>query len=152
MAGNKEHEGNRNYFGPEGIAHARESRIHAALSAIARLRRDTPALQRGLQVNLELRGDRAAFLRVLKRGKTAQTALVLLNKGDAPATFSVDRYLEAGAWRDGTDGQAGKVLKGKALVAEVPAHGVRVLLRDGRTKDAALVAELDRAAAALAAF
>ncbi len=152
MAGDKEHEGNRNYFGPEGIAHARESRIHAALSAIARLRRDTPALQRGLQVNLEFGGDRAAFLRVLERGKTAQTALVLLNKGDAPATFSVDRYLDAGAWRDATGGKVVKVRKGKALVAEVPAHGVRVLLRDGRTKDAALVAELDRAAAALAAF
>ena len=49
-------------------------------------------------------------------------------------------------------GKAVKVRKGKALVAEVPAHGVRVLLRDGRTKDAALAAELDRAMAALAAF
>jgi cyclomaltodextrin glucanotransferase len=151
MAGDKEHEGNRNYFGPEGIAHARENRIHAALSAIARLRRDTPALQRGLQVNLEFGGDRAAFLRVLERGETAQTALVLLNKGDAPATFSVDRHLDAGAWRDATGGKVVKVRKGKALVAEVPAHGVRVLLRDGRTKDAALLAELDRAAAALTA-
>ncbi len=151
MAGTKEHEGNRNYFGPEGIARASEGRIRAALSRIARVRRDSPALQRGIQVNLELGGDRAAFLRVLERGKTAQTALVLLNKGDSSATFSVDRYLAAGAWRDATGGKAVKARKGKALVAEVPAHGVRVLLHDGRTKDAALLVELDRAAAALAA-
>jgi glycosidase len=152
MAGTKEHEGNRNYFGPEGIAHAREGRIRASLSAIARIRRDTPALQRGLQVNLELGGDRAAFLRVLERGKVAQTALVLLNKGDAPATFSLDRYLDAGAWRDAAGGKAMRVRAGRPLVAEVPAHGVRVLLRDGRTRDAALAAELDRAAVALAGF
>lgn len=150
MAGTKEHEGNRNYFGPEGIAHARESRIHASLSAIARIRRDTPALQRGLQFNLELGGDRAAFLRVLEQGKTTQTALVLLNKGDSAATFSVDRYLSAGIWRDAAGGKATKVRKGKPLVAEVPAHGVRVLLHEGRTTDGALAAELDNAMAALA--
>ena len=68
MAGNKEHEGNRNYFGPENIARARSHRIRAALARIARIRRDSPALQRGLQVILELKDDRAAFLRVYERG------------------------------------------------------------------------------------
>ena len=143
MAGDKEHEGNRNYFGPEGIAHARKSRIHAALSA-SRAPARTPALQRGLQVNLELEGDRAAFYRVYERGEAAQTALVLLNKGDASATFSVDRYLEPA--RGATPGgKEVKVRKGKALVAEVAAHGVRVLLKSGRTDDPALRAELNRA-------
>ena len=35
MAGNKEHEGNRNYFGPENIARAEANPIHAALAKIA---------------------------------------------------------------------------------------------------------------------
>lgn len=150
MAGTKEHEGNRNYYGPEGIAHARESRIRASLAAIARIRRDTPALQRGIQVNLELAGDRAAFLRVYERGTTAQTALVLLNKGEAAATFSVDRYLSPGTWRDAAGGGTSKVWRGRSLAVEVPAHGVRVLLHDGRTTDPALAAELDGAMSALA--
>ena len=47
--------------------------------------------------------DEAVFLRVLQHGDVAQTALVLLNKGDAARTFEVERYLQAGTWRDACD-------------------------------------------------
>jgi cyclomaltodextrin glucanotransferase len=66
-AGRAEHAGNRNYFGQE--------RIDAA-SNIARLRRSSPALQRGLQLNERLKGDLAVFYRVYQKGGTNQTALV----------------------------------------------------------------------------
>ncbi|MGM3213868.1 alpha-amylase family glycosyl hydrolase, partial [Klebsiella pneumoniae] len=83
--------------------------IFAPLQRIAKLREATPALQRGLQVNERLQGDEAVFLRVLQHGDVAQTALVLLNKGDAARTFEVERYLQAGTWRDALGGGELKV-------------------------------------------
>ena len=151
MAGDKEHEGNRNYFGPENIARAAANPIHAALAKVAAMRQKSPALQRGLQVNLGFSGDRAAFLRVYERGESNETALVLLNKGGASSLFTVDRWLDAGEWRDAASGQNVAVRRGVPLALEVPAHGVRVLLKLRRTDDPALRAELDRAMAALAA-
>jgi cyclomaltodextrin glucanotransferase len=150
MAGTKEHEGNRNYFGRDNVARARTHRIRAALAKIAAIRRESPALQRGLQVNLELKGDRAAFLRVYERPDRVQTALVLLNKGDQPARFSIDRWLSSGEWREAGADAVHAVTLGKPLALHVPAHGARVLLHEGRTEDAGLRAELDRAMAAVA--
>jgi cyclomaltodextrin glucanotransferase len=151
MAGTKEHEGNRNYFGPENVARARKGPIRAALARIAVVRRASPALQRGLQLNLELAGDRAAFLRVYERGDVAETAVVVLNKGEAPARFMIECPLDAGGWRDVTGGDTVVVRAGVPLELEVPAHGVRVLLRAGRIGDPALRAELDRQMEVLAA-
>ncbi len=152
MAGTKEHEGNRNYFGTENIARAREHRIRKALAGIARIRRESPALQRGLQVNLEFKGDRAAFLRVYERGPVRQAALVLLNKGDSEARFTIGQFLSLGAWRDASSGEEFIVARGGApLEAAVPAHGVRVLLQDEGNNDTALAAELDRSMGALRA-
>ena len=151
MAGNKEHEGNRNYFGPENIARAKANPIHASLAKIAEIRQKSPALQRGLQVNLEFSGDRASFLRVYERGQESQMALVLLNKGGASAHFTVGRWLDAGEWRDASSGKNMAVRRGEPLAIEVPAHGVRVLLKAGGTEDPALRAELDQAMTALAA-
>ena len=151
MAGTKEHEGNRNYFGPENVARARGHRIRRALAGIAGIRQKSPALQRGLQLNLELKGDRAAFLRVYERGETTETALVLLNKGDSPARFVVDRWLSAGEWRDASSGERTTIGAGVPLALEVPAHGVRVFLRKGRNDDPALIAELGKAMKGLAA-
>jgi glycosidase len=150
MAGTKEHEGNRNYFGPDNVARARSHPIRAALARVANLRRETPALQRGLQVNLEFRDDLAVFLRVLEEGEVAQTALVALNKGDAAARVTVERFLGSGAWRDAWSGQKIEPASGGGLSLEVPPHGLRVLLREGRNEDPALRAELDRAMEALA--
>ena len=143
MRGRAEHGGNRAYFGQQRIDAAPDSPIHRDLQRIATLRRQSPALQRGLQLNLELQGERAAFYRVYQHGDTAQTALVLLNKGDAQASMQVSQFLQPGTWRDGFSGQALQV--DQVLAAEVPAHGVRVFLFDGALTRPDLLARLAQA-------
>lgn len=130
MRGRAEHAGNRAYYGQARVDAGTGSPIHASLSRIANLRRDTPALQRGLQLVLDLQGEHAAFYRVLDDGNARQTALVLLNKGDAPWQATLDAaQISDGDWRDAL-GDGALAVEG-GLSIEVPAHGVRVLLRDG---------------------
>ena len=148
MRGTAEHAGNRNYFGQARVDAAPASPIHAALRRIARVRAATPALQRGLQVNLRLRGDQAVFYRVLQQDGQAQIALVLLNKGDAAAELRVGTYLQPGAWRSALDGRTVEVVAGKPLVASVPAHGVEVWVLDAPVTDPGLRKALRRAQAA----
>ncbi|MFP7723574.1 alpha-amylase family glycosyl hydrolase [Lysobacter sp. A3-1-A15] len=143
MRGRAEHAGNRNYFGQARVDAAADHPIHQALTRIASVRRTTPALQRGVQLNVELAGDRAAFYRVLQDGDTAQVALVLLNKGDAPAAFAIDAMLQAGTWRAALSGVTRQVATGGTLTATVPAHGVEVWVRDGPVTEPALVAALE---------
>jgi len=129
MRGRAEHAGNRAYYGQARVDAGAQSPIHAALTRIANLRRDTPALQRGLQLVLDLEGDHAAFYRVLDDGAVRQTALVLLNKGDAPWQASLDAMqIVDGDWRDALGD--GSVAIEDGLSLDVPAHGVGVLLRD----------------------
>ncbi|HZV38899.1 MAG TPA: alpha-amylase family glycosyl hydrolase [Pseudoxanthomonas sp.] len=128
MRGRAEHDGNRNYYGQERVDAASKSPIYVNLKRIATLRRDSVALQRGLQLNLRLQGDEAAFYRVYEHDGQAQTALVLLNKGDTARTIRLDELVEPGDWRDGFSD--GTVKLGDALALEVPAHGVRVLFLD----------------------
>jgi len=142
MRGRAEHAGNRNYFGVEGIRAAREHPIRHKLSRIAKARAGSPALQRGLQVNLELGGDRAAFLRVLQLDGEAQTALVLLNKGDAPTTFALGDELPAGHWRSAFGDGLQLIEAGSAL--EVAAHDAQVWLLDAPITSAALLQKLDQ--------
>ncbi|WP_133501055.1 alpha-amylase family glycosyl hydrolase [Cognatilysobacter terrigena] len=129
--GTAEHTGNRNYFGQQRINAAKTNPIHDALRRIAKVRASTPALQRGLQLNLEFKGDRAAFYRVIQSGDVRQTALVLLNKGNAPTQFHIDRWMQAGAWRAQLAGTSMQIARGGALDATVPAHGVEVYVLDG---------------------
>ncbi|WP_353087059.1 alpha-amylase family glycosyl hydrolase [Stenotrophomonas sp.] len=143
MRSRAEHAGNRAYFGQARVNDAPNSPIYAPLQRIAKLREATPALQRGLQVNERLQGDEAVFFRVLQHGDTAQTALVLLNKGDTARTLEVRRYLQAGIWRDALGG-ANQTVNG-SLKAEVPAHGVRVFVLDAQVDQAALQARLKAA-------
>lgn len=143
MRSRAEHAGNRAYFGQKRVDEAPKSPIFAPLQRIAKLREATPALQRGLQVNERLHGDEAVFFRVLQQGDTAQTALVLLNKGDTARTFEVSRYLQAGTWRDALGG-ASQTVKG-SLTAEVPAHGVRVFVLDAPVDQTALQQQLKAA-------
>ncbi|KGM53535.1 cyclomaltodextrin glucanotransferase [Lysobacter arseniciresistens ZS79] len=147
MRGTGEHAGNRNYFGQARIDAAVGHPIREQLVRIANLRAATPALQRGLQLNVQLEGERAAFYRVLQHGGDAQIALVLLNKGDAPAAFEVERYLQAGRWRDALDGGRVEVADVGPLRATVPAHGVKVFVLDAPVRDAELAAALDIAMA-----
>ncbi len=145
--GAAEHAGNRNYFGVEGIAAAKTHPIHAALARIAKVRAASPALQRGLQVNLELKGDRAAFYRVYQHGGEHQLALVLLNKGDAPQDFAIDAMLQAGRWRSALDQGAIDVARGGSLKTRVPGHGVQVYLLDAAGGDPGVRAARDAARA-----
>lgn len=128
--GTAEHAGNRNYFGQARIDAAPRSPIYPPLKRIAQLRARTPALQRGLQVNVEMQADRAAFYRVYQHGGQAQIALVLLNKGDVPAAFAVRDYVEPGRWQAAIGGGGIDVAEGGTLSTTVPAHGVEVLLLD----------------------
>ena len=148
MRGKPEHDGNRNYFGAERIAAAPSHAIHRNLSRIAHVRARTPALQRGLQLNVELKGDRAAFYRVIQHEGVSQIALVLLNKGDAAATFEVERWLQPGTWRAAIAGGETKVRRGGSIEATVPAHGVEVFVLDAAVTQPELKAELDRLMAA----
>ena len=145
MRGRAEHAGNRNYYGQARIDAAAQSPIFAPLQRIASLRRASPALQRGLQLNLVLEGDRAAFYRVYQRGDVAQTALVLLNKGADATRLVVDGPVQRGTWRDGFDDSPVEI-SGRIDI-QVPAHGVRVLLRDAPLDDAGLLQALTQAMA-----
>ncbi|WP_456954760.1 alpha-amylase family glycosyl hydrolase [Lysobacter sp. HA35] len=125
-----EHTGNRNYFGQSRIEEAKRNPIHDALRRIAHVRAATPALQRGLQVNLEFKGDVASFYRVIQTSDVHQTALVLLNKGDAPAMFAIDRMLQRGNWQARIGGRTFAVGGDGRISVPVPAHGVEVLVLD----------------------
>ena len=142
-AGRPEHGGNRDYFGQDRIDAAPGNPIHQALARVATLRRDTPALQRGLQVNITFSADQAAFLRVLATAEQQQSALVVLNKSDASASVAVNRFVGGLAWRDALTGAAVPVTAGR-LALEVPAHGFVVLIADALSDDPALLAELAR--------
>ena len=145
QAGTNEHTGNRNYFGQGNVEAARSHPIRKALSRIANLRRNSIALQRGLQVNLEFKGDTVSFLRVYQDDGVTQTALVLLNKSNESQDLSVNRYLSTGAWRDAFDGTTITIVGQPSGVSlTVPPHDVRVLLHDGPVTDRPLIEELDR--------
>ncbi len=145
MPGTKEHEGNRNYFGPQRIAEARQDSIAQSLSRIAKLRQKSVALQKGLQVNLDFEDHKASFFRVYQDEDQAQTALVLLNKGSEETTIAVDRWLSSGSWRDAFSGERLSVAAaGDDLSLNLPANGVRVLLFDGPVNNRDLVERLSQ--------
>lgn len=124
MRGRAEHAGNRNYFGHEGIEAARQSPIRKALIHVAQLRQKSPALQRGLQLNLQMAGDRAAFYRVYQHDGVNQTALVLLNKSDRPQEFQLSDVPQ-GEWQVAWSGTKVNIT-GSGLRALVAAHGIQV--------------------------
>lgn len=124
-AGADQHAGNRDYFGQENVDLARSHPIHAALSGIAAIRKASVALQRGLQLNLDITDDTVAFFRVYQYEGQNQTALVLLNKGDSATTMDADAWLFDADWVDADNNEK---LTGSNV--EVPAHGVRVIVTD----------------------
>lgn len=142
MRGRAEHQGNRNYFGVEGIAAAKEQPIYWNLQRVSGARSVSPALQRGLQVNIELAGTRAAFYRVYQHDGKAQTALVLLNKGDVTEQFDLRQTMPEGHWRNAFDLAAGAdidVARGRAPALRVNAHDVAVWLLDAPLPTGALL-------------
>lgn len=142
--GKAEHEGNRNYFGQARIDAAPKSPIYQQLKRIATLRENTPALQRGLMLPIRFAGQQAAFYRVYQQGDAHQIALVLLNKGDQPATFAVGDKLQAGEWKPAFGGKTIDVADGGTLKTRVAAHDAQVYLLDAPVTRPDLVAELTR--------
>lgn len=130
MRGRREHAGNRNYFGVEGITASRAHPIRRHLTRIASVRAATVALQKGRQIMLELSGHRAAFYRVYQHDGVGQIALVLLNKGPAPETFEVSTALQPGRWRAAFSRDVQVVEAGSTLSTNVAAHGVEVYVLD----------------------
>ena len=144
-AGANQHEGNRDYFGQENIEIARTHPIRIALARVATLRKDSVALQRGLQVNLEFSQDTAAFLRVYQRDGQRETALVLLNKADNAAELDVGAWLFPGRWRNADNGEPLTVIaENQAVPVRVPPHDVRVFVSDELIGGEVLIAELNR--------
>ena len=143
MRGKAEHQGNRNYLGQENIDRAKTHPIHSQLSAIANVRKSHPALQNGLQVNLEFSGEHAAFFRVIQHGDMAQTALVLLNKGDDAYRFKITKYLQSGLWSEVRFKEESQDLKeGSALISNVDGHSVKVWVHEGQVTDPLMLKEL----------
>lgn len=145
-AGLAEHRGNRDYFGQQNIDAAKGHRIRQSLTKVANVRKASPALQRGVQANLTFTESTAVFLRVYQFEGVAQTALVMLNKGDEAADITVDRWLSVGTWRDAMTGETAAEITSASpqLTKTVDAHGVRVFLFDAPNNDAELAVELDR--------
>ncbi len=144
-AGTNEHTGNRDYFGQDNIELAKSHPIRERLARVARLRRDSVALQRGLQLNDRLGDDVAVFYRVYEKDGVAQTALVALNKSDQPVTVPVSTLLSAGTWVDAFTGQPYVVATDAAsLNIEVQAHDVRVLAFDNPVSNPRMLERLEQ--------
>jgi cyclomaltodextrin glucanotransferase len=142
-AGAPEHGGNRDFFGKENLDKAENHAIRQNLMKVARLRQSLPALQRGLQVNLDFDRDTAAFYRVLQHDGVAQTVLVLLNKSDQARDMEVTRGLSAGQWRDGASDVPYAVSDADTrITATIPPHGVRVFVLDAANTSAYLAGKL----------
>ena len=140
MRGTAEHAGNRNYFGQQNIEVAKTSTIYQQLSRVGQLRKSLPALQSGLQLTIDFSGAKATFLRVLGNSDNAEIALVMLNKGDKTATFSVEA-LQAGNWIEQLSGESLDVTNG--LQTNVAGHDLKVWLYKGPITDKALISALN---------
>lgn len=145
MRGSVEHEGNRNYYGQDNIERAKQHKIKTELTRIATVRKQTPALQRGLQLNVSLQGDTAIFYRILQVEEAAQTALVVLNKSNQAKSVQVDQFTQAGLWQSQLSDTSVTINKnGDPISVNVPANGVAVLLREGPVTSPLIVTELTK--------
>lgn len=143
MTGKPEHQGNRNYFGQQRIEQAKTHIIQNNLTRIAHIRKDSIALQRGLQINLEFKDNQAIFYRVYQDDNVSQTALVLLNKGNTEKEFNVKNLLSKGKWTDAISGEKFIVTSDKSSInTQVKAHGVKVLLLNNRVNNLELISLL----------
>ncbi|WP_245807547.1 alpha-amylase family glycosyl hydrolase [Cognaticolwellia beringensis] len=143
MTGQPEHKGNRNYLGQQRIEQAKNYIIHNELTSIAHVRKSSVALQRGLQVNADFKGDLASFYRVYQNNGDNQTALVLLNKGDSEAEFTLDKMMSTGLWTDAMTGQEYLIDNNNlALNLTVKSHGVAVLLLNSPINNSELLTQL----------
>ncbi len=113
---------NRKYLGADGIKKSEKDPVYALLRKLNAVRRASPALQRGRQTTIYAAQDQLAF----KREYAGQTAYVFLNKAGSSAALTPS--VPAGDYTELWTGQTVTV-SGKRASVEVPAHGVRVLVR-----------------------
>ncbi|MCU4676979.1 alpha-amylase family glycosyl hydrolase [Catenovulum sp. 2E275] len=140
MAGTKEHEGNRNYFGQQRIDSAMSNPIAQALKTIAHVRAEHVALQKGLQLNIDFAKDTAAFYRVYQKDGVNQTALVLLNKANQAKTIELTNLIQPGSYTNAINGETIKLAD--KLSYQLDANGVAVLILDGVITQPELIAQL----------
>jgi hypothetical protein len=82
---------------------------------------------------------------VYAKGGEQQTALVLLNKGNQSADFTIDQLVSTGSWRDAETGDVIDVGEGDRVIStRVDPHEVKVLLLDGPVDHPELVERLTR--------
>jgi cyclomaltodextrin glucanotransferase len=150
-AGTNEHSGNRDYFGQDNVDAAITHPIHEGLTRIASIRKNSIALQRGLQIYTGFGPRTSSFFRVYQKDGVTQTALVLLNGGDEVATMKFGQLPANGAWTDAVTGHVVMVDDDFAgLTQEIAPHGVRVYLSDAPITHPDFVGLLDAAQAAKA--
>ena len=142
MRGTAEHAGNRNYVGQERLDQAKEHAIQQALTKIANVRKNTVSLQRGVQVNIELNGHRAAFYRVIDNEDAQETALVLLNKGNSLESFDISEFMQSGKWVEQLTGQTLTVASSASLKTTVKPNGVQVWVRQGEVDNPDLLEQI----------
>ncbi|MBV1909284.1 MAG: hypothetical protein KUG78_08170 [Kangiellaceae bacterium] len=140
MAGKLEHQGNRNYFGSKNIKSAPNSRIHQSLTQIGNIRKRSIALQKGLQINIELSKNKASFYRIFEHHGKNQTALVLLNKGEKAEVFEINKMLSNGKWVDAKTEQFFSLDENATLSVKVEPHDMKVLLLNQKNKNIELIA------------
>lgn len=145
MKGTAEHEGNRNYIGQERLDAGREHIIFKNLAQIADVRKATPALQSGLQVNHTLAGNQAVFFRVLQTEQTQQIALVLLNKANEASDFTITDMLQSGIWQERVSGPTKEITDN--LKTTVAGNGVQVWVLNEQVTNPELLNELRHAMA-----
>ena len=99
-------------------------------------------MQRGLQLNVELAGDKAVFYRVLQDGNLSQTALVMLNKGDTAVDVSVSQFMQAGTWVNALTAEEKHIQGNGNLSTKLAPHSVGVWILDGSIEGEELLARL----------
>jgi glycosidase len=145
MKGKAEHQGNRNYIGQERLNAGRKHIIFKNLAQIADVRKATPALQSGLQVNHTLAGNQAVFFRVIQTEQTQQIALVLLNKANAAHDFKITDMLQSGLWEERVSGTTKQIVD--SLNTTVAANGVQVWVLNEQVSNLQLLDKLRHAMA-----
>ncbi|MCL1079123.1 cyclomaltodextrin glucanotransferase [Parashewanella spongiae] len=141
--GKPEHFGNRNYFGVENIEKAKNHVIAKNLTRIAKIRLNNIALQRGIQIPIEMKGDRAAFYRVFQHDGLYQTALVFLNKSDSSLEFTIPSDIQDGKWFDVITKNELPFTSGKKV--RVNAHDVKVFTISDKLTNHMLLQKLKHA-------
>ncbi|WP_143871196.1 alpha-amylase family glycosyl hydrolase [Catenovulum sediminis] len=139
MTGKAEHQGNRNYFGQQNIEIAKTHPIALQLKRIADVRKNSIALQRGLQLNIEFSQETAAFYRIYQHQGENQTALVLLNKSDYDQKVKLNKLQNLAIWRNAFDQQKVDLTKREDWLFELQPHSVQVYLLDKSLTNSNLV-------------